>query len=409
MQTTRPLLFISYAKPDLERVLPYVEFLKRQGHDTWIDTQRIKPGQPWDVEIKRALNKSSFIIIFISNNSVDRRGYVQRELKFAIDKYQDKLVSDIYIIPVVLDKDAAIPEAVSQIQYVEAWSSTQFEAIHDSIAHQLSAIGAQTKAFQEHSGIRWVHTTFKEAWDGIPGYTLDLNLLTLHSDRFINIGEASSYISAVLIDEATQGRTAKFMQAPEIFNFGSDRSSRTNFYDAACSDPIITGRIMTITASIMVYAAGAAHPNTHFHTESFFLDPLVRIPSLKAIFLDPEAALASIQRITRADLLKPPPEDEPDHVAKNQNWVEQGTADWNCFQSFVLAERGIEFLFPPYQVDCYAAGSQTSFVGYEHLIEFMRQEFVSGLSLGSMFGDHPAWLRELLPAKQPTPPAVPLG
>jgi len=404
MQTNEPLLFISYAKPDLERVLPYVDFLKRQGYDTWIDTQRLKAGQNWDIEIKRALNKASLIITFISNNSVDRRGYVQRELKAAIDKYQEKLATDIYIIPIILDIGVAIPDSISPIQYVEAWNSTNFDAVNDAIAHQLSSIGAQTKAFQEQSGIRWVRTTFREAWDGIPGYTLDLNLLALHSDRFKEVGEASSYISAVLIDEATQGRTAKFMQTPEAFNFGTDRSSRTNFYDAACSDPIITGRIMTISASIMVYVAGAPHPNTHFHTESFFLDPLVRIPSLESIFLDPKAALNCIQNITRADLLKAPPENDPDYVAKNKNWVEQGTADWNCFQSYVLAERGIEFMFPPYQVDCYAAGSQFSFVGYENLIEFMRPEFISGLSLGSPFGDHPAWLRELLPAKQSEPP-----
>jgi hypothetical protein len=41
--------------------------------------------QIWENEIPRALKASEFILVFFSRNSVAKRGYVQREMKMALD------------------------------------------------------------------------------------------------------------------------------------------------------------------------------------------------------------------------------------------------------------------------------------------------------------------------------------
>ena len=69
-----------------------------------MDKRRLKGGQNWDFEIKRALQKATVIVVFLSSNSVDRRGYAQREIKAALDQAGDKLIDDIYLIPVMLDE-----------------------------------------------------------------------------------------------------------------------------------------------------------------------------------------------------------------------------------------------------------------------------------------------------------------
>jgi TIR domain len=51
-------VFLSYATPDRERVLPYYDWLKQSGLDVWIDCRSIRSGQNWDFEINRALDKS---------------------------------------------------------------------------------------------------------------------------------------------------------------------------------------------------------------------------------------------------------------------------------------------------------------------------------------------------------------
>src|SRR5258706_13604580 len=80
------MIFISYASPDRERIVPYYDSLNARGYDVWMDYRRLKPGQSWDFEIRRALNRAALIIVFVSNNSIDRRGYVQREIKITLDK-----------------------------------------------------------------------------------------------------------------------------------------------------------------------------------------------------------------------------------------------------------------------------------------------------------------------------------
>ena len=102
MPSTRPLLFISYATPDRERVLPYHDWLQTEGYETWIDCNQLLPGQNWDLEINPAIDRATLILAFVSENTIARRGYVQRELKIALDRLRDRLSDDIYIIPILL-------------------------------------------------------------------------------------------------------------------------------------------------------------------------------------------------------------------------------------------------------------------------------------------------------------------
>src|SRR5262245_44845946 len=107
-------IFISYARPDQETALELYEWLTKRGYSVWIDARKLKPGQNWDHEIRRALDASSFVLIILSKNSKDKRGYVQREIKIALDKLYEKLVDDIFLIPVLLDGMAEIPDQVKK-------------------------------------------------------------------------------------------------------------------------------------------------------------------------------------------------------------------------------------------------------------------------------------------------------
>ena len=44
----KPLIFLSYASPDRERVLPFYEALDSRGIDIWMETRRLIAGQNWD-------------------------------------------------------------------------------------------------------------------------------------------------------------------------------------------------------------------------------------------------------------------------------------------------------------------------------------------------------------------------
>lgn len=116
-------IFINYARLDERKVFQIYDKLKDSDFAPWMDQRDILPGQNWDLEIARAIETSNFFLACISKNSADRRGYVQRELKDALDKWKGMLVDDIYLIPARLD-DGDVPATLSkQFQSVDLFKN----------------------------------------------------------------------------------------------------------------------------------------------------------------------------------------------------------------------------------------------------------------------------------------------
>jgi hypothetical protein len=113
-----PDVFLSYARKDAPSVTDLYQRLSASGLKVWMDTQNILPGQRWDYEIAQALKRSKIVIICLSNNSVAKRGVVQRELRTALRYLEEKLDSDIFLIPVRLD-NCVVPDGLSHLQYVD--------------------------------------------------------------------------------------------------------------------------------------------------------------------------------------------------------------------------------------------------------------------------------------------------
>jgi hypothetical protein len=125
-------IFLSYAHEDKDRVLELYKKLNDNGHDAWIDTEKLLPGQDWDLEINKAIKASDAIILCLTTLSVQKEGYVQREMKKAIDLAQEKLRSTIFIIPARLD-ECEVPEDVSRWQYVDLFSEAGYEKLTSSL------------------------------------------------------------------------------------------------------------------------------------------------------------------------------------------------------------------------------------------------------------------------------------
>ena len=378
-----PQIFISYTKPDLARVIPFFEELEKSGFNIWFDCKRLKPGQNWDFEIKRALEKSSLVIVFLSENSINRRGYVQRELKTALDKLSEKLIDDIYIIPVMLDEGTPIPEQIKDIQCIAANDPNCMSRVQEALTYQLGRLGVETQKLQRKEEISWSYHTKKEAWDGLPGYEVELQFIKLQSDRYPSIDEVGDFIRGELLKSLFSCRNTKLDQLPSIYNYGQEKYRRTDTYDAHCSEPSVKEKVLTIQYAIHWYGAGAAHPNMHFSTYAFVMDPLFLIESLDLIFNEPANALIKIQSYVRNTLKTTPIEgpDEEQQFYLDPAQVDVGTQGWEDFRSFVFNEDGIDFLFDPYHVAGYACGPQFADVPYIELIELIKPEYQSTLGI----------------------------
>src|SRR5688500_13952942 len=81
-------VFISYAREDTEVANRLYNDLKMAGLDPWLDTQSLLGVQNWKIAIKDAIKNSRYFIPLLSSNSVEKVGYVQKELKEALEVLQ---------------------------------------------------------------------------------------------------------------------------------------------------------------------------------------------------------------------------------------------------------------------------------------------------------------------------------
>jgi len=115
----RPLkVFLCYAHSDKDKVRELYRYLKRRGVQPWFDEENLVAGQDWQVEIPKALATSDAIIICLTKNSVDKEGYIQKEIKFALDKALEMPEGKIFLIPVKFE-ECEVPFSLSRYHWVD--------------------------------------------------------------------------------------------------------------------------------------------------------------------------------------------------------------------------------------------------------------------------------------------------
>jgi tetratricopeptide (TPR) repeat protein len=114
----KPKVFISYSRDDYEIASEIYLFLRENQCIPWMDKYDLVPGQEWKLEIHKNINSSDFFVACLSNNSVSKKGYAQKELKEAITILDEVPEGQIYIIPIRLD-DCIVPVALTEKHWLD--------------------------------------------------------------------------------------------------------------------------------------------------------------------------------------------------------------------------------------------------------------------------------------------------
>lgn len=104
--------------------------------DPWLDEEKLLPGQSWDMEIEKAVEIADAVIVCLSNNSVSKEGYVQRELKFVLDIALEKPEETIFIIPLRLE-ECTPPRKLRTRQYADYFPPVNREAAYARLLESL--------------------------------------------------------------------------------------------------------------------------------------------------------------------------------------------------------------------------------------------------------------------------------
>jgi len=115
-----PLVFLCHATEDSEEVAALSKRLWDDSVVTWLDKKDLLPGDFWESEIEQAIERADRVIVFLSQHSVDKVGYVQREMKHALVQMQRRPAGARYVIPVLLS-ECDVPREFADIHWVKAW------------------------------------------------------------------------------------------------------------------------------------------------------------------------------------------------------------------------------------------------------------------------------------------------
>lgn len=130
-------VFLCHASQDKPVVRELYQRLNAEGWiDPWLDEEKLLPGQDWDMEIEKAVEAADVVLVCVSSRSVTKEGYIQREIKFALDIALEKPEGTIFIIPLRLD-DCDVPRRLRSWQYVDYFPSEKLKASYQRLMQSL--------------------------------------------------------------------------------------------------------------------------------------------------------------------------------------------------------------------------------------------------------------------------------
>jgi TIR domain len=125
-------VFLCHSSGDKKAVRKLYRGLLRSGFLAWLDEEDLLPGQDWDQEIRKVVRASHVILICLSRASVNKAGYVQKEIKFALDIAEEQPDGMIFLIPVRLE-ECEVPERFKKWHWVDLFEERGFDRLTESL------------------------------------------------------------------------------------------------------------------------------------------------------------------------------------------------------------------------------------------------------------------------------------
>jgi len=133
-------VFLCHASDDKPVVRELYKRLQSEGFDPWLDEENLLPGQDWKHEISRAVRDSDVVLVCLSENSVSKTGYVQREIKVALDVADEQPEGAIFIVPVKLE-ECVVPDKLSTWHWVNLEDTGGYERLVAALMRRATDLG----------------------------------------------------------------------------------------------------------------------------------------------------------------------------------------------------------------------------------------------------------------------------
>jgi TIR domain len=134
-------LFLCHSSGDKPVVRQLCEWLERDGFDPWLDEKKLLPAQRWADVIEDAVRASDVVVVCLSSGSVSKEGFLQREIKFALQVADEKPDDTMYIVPARLEP-VELPRRFRELQAANLYEPDGYDRLKQSLAQRAAQVAA---------------------------------------------------------------------------------------------------------------------------------------------------------------------------------------------------------------------------------------------------------------------------
>ena len=402
-------VFLSYTKKDGQKVNEFYKNLKVKGFTPWMDAYDLLPGMQWDNVIQNNMSDADVCIIFISENSLEKIGYVQRELNYFADKLNEMPENYIYCIPVMLDDSQAPTVLSKKIQYIKVENPNQENWQRVLRSLDLAASQKDIEVKNDESSEFEIELQYSfEMMNGYNGFQFAFSYPFFKSNLYKElVKELNEFISVIVNSRKIKSRVIpdsnlilhenlqddflynSYIESEKelkekIIKYEDAVSLRThnNLDSTICDVSFLNENFVSFTFSTYWYGSGAAHAN--LLTESinfkvmnskifevqlwdFFDGNIISYEKLINFFHN-----AIVQQLKAKKFLFTKEVFEDDELLVKGL---KGFSDNRYQNAFSISKQGWVFHFDPYAIDSFAAGKYEALIPHEALSEWYKEEF----------------------------------
>jgi hypothetical protein len=132
--------FLCHSSEDKPAVRKLYQWLREEGIDPWLDEENLLAGQEWEEEIPSAVQHSDVVIVCLSPTAITKAGYVQKEIKYALDVAEEQPERTIFIIPLKLEA-CDVPRRLRRWQWVDFFEEHGRERLMRALQARAKQIG----------------------------------------------------------------------------------------------------------------------------------------------------------------------------------------------------------------------------------------------------------------------------
>jgi DNA-binding NarL/FixJ family response regulator len=121
-------VFLCHSSADKARVRDLYNQLRKDEFYPWFDAEDILPGQEWELAIREAVRAAYVVLVCLSKASITKTGFVQHEIKIALDVADERPEGTIFLIPLRF-KDCEVPQRLRRWQWVDLFEPSGYDRL----------------------------------------------------------------------------------------------------------------------------------------------------------------------------------------------------------------------------------------------------------------------------------------